>query len=280
MKISYSRIELYNQCPAKYKFQYIDNLVPDKTFSPLLFGSACDKAFNYLLEQKQKDKRISKKKAYKIFDEVMQTWHTEQNCNEFVYFKADLPEGIDKNDYLAKDLEHLAWKNLSEVGKRFIDTYIDEVVPLFKTIEEVQIEKKIDNGEGDILHLVIDFVAELQDGRKVVFDNKTSSNIEDSYHENSVKESKQLSLYTEYYPGYNSGYIAFQKRLVDNKVLWKMVVDTIPEETTEKSFNDIESKTAMIKSEIFPKNTKACYAFGKPCAFRSYCLYGSKKDLK
>lgn len=280
MKISYSRIELYNQCPTKYKFQYVDGLVPNKTFSPLLFGSACDKAFNYLLEQKQAGKRISKKKAYKLFDEQMQLWHTDQKCNELVFYNADLPEGTEKSDYLAKELEHLAWNNLSLVGKKFIDTYIDEILPLFKTIEAVQVEKKIENSEGDILHLVIDFVAELQDGRKVVFDNKTASDAEKSYPEDSVRESRQLSLYTEYYPDYFSGYIALQKRLVDGKVVWKMVVDKIPEETTEKTFNDIETKAGMIKAEQFPKNEKACWSFGKKCAYFSFCKYANRQGLK
>lgn len=280
MKLSYSRIELYNQCAAKYKYQYIDSLIPDKTFSPLLFGSACDKSFNYLLEQKQANKKINKKKAYKLFDDQMMLWHTEQKCNELVFYNADLPENVEKDEYLGKELEHLAWNNLCDVGKKFIDVYIEEILPLFKTIEAVQIEKKIENSEGDILHLVIDFIAELHDGRKVVFDNKTASDAEKSYPEDSVKESKQLSLYTEYYPDYFSGYIALQKRLINSKVKWKMVVDKIPEETTEKTFLDIESKAGMIKAEVFPKNEKACWAFGKKCPYFGYCKYSSKKDLK
>lgn len=280
MKLSYSRIELYNQCAAKYKYQYIDGLIPDKTFSPLLFGSACDKAFNYLLEQKQANKKINKKKAYKLFDDQMMLWHTEQKLNELVFYNADLPENVEKDDYLSKELEHLAWNNLCDVGKKFIDTYIEEILPLFKNVEAVQVEKKIENVEGDILHLVIDFIAELHDGRKVVFDNKTASDADKSYPEDSVKESKQLSLYTEYYPDYFSGYIALQKRLINSKVKWKMVVDKIPEETTEKTFLDIESKAGMIKAEVFPKNEKACWAFGKKCPYFGYCKYSSKKDLK
>jgi hypothetical protein len=54
---------------------------------------------------------------------------------------------------------------------------------------------------------------------------------------------------------------------------------TIPKKLIERSFNDIESKTAMIKAEIFPKNTKACYAFGKPCPYFSVCRYNNFNGL-
>jgi hypothetical protein len=280
MKLSYSRVELYNLCGQKFKYQYIDKLVPDQTNSPLLFGSACDKAFNYILEQKRDKKRISRKKAHKIFKDHMELWHTQEKNNTFVYFKADLPENINKDDYLAKDLEHLAWKNLVDVGGKFIDVYIDEILGQLGTIDAVQVEHRVENDDGDTLTLIIDFIATLPDGRKVVFDNKTASDVDDKYHDNSVKESKQLSLYTSYYPDHHSGYIALQKRLVDGKVKWKMVVDKIEESVTQSTFEYMEETGGKIKAGLFPKNEKACWSFGKLCPYYSICKHGSKKGLK
>jgi hypothetical protein len=280
MKLSHSRVELYNLCAQKYKFNYVDKLVPDSTSSPLLFGSACDKAFNYILEQKRDGKKISRKKAYKLFNDHMDLWHTQEKNNTFIYFKADLPDNVNKDDYLTKDLEHLAWNNLQKVGIQFIDTYIDEILPTLGKIEAVQVEHKIENDDGDVLHLVIDFIAELPDGRKVVFDNKTASDVDKKYHKDSVVESNQLALYTSYYPNYLSGYIALQKKPEGGKIKWTMVVDKIPEEKVVKTFSHIEETGGKIKAGLFPKNEKACWSFGKKCEFYSACYFGSKKGLK
>lgn len=279
MNVSYSKIELYNTCGAKYKFKYLDRLEPNLTFSPLLFGAATDKALNYILEQVRDKKEIDKEKAINILQTEMDKWTAQ---NDLIYFKNELPDGYDTSlSYI--ELQKLVWTNLCTVGKLMIDTYISEILPLFESIESVQIERKIKNDDvsGDVLVIVIDFIGVLKDGRRVLFDNKTTSDIKKNYPKKTcVKKSRQLALYTDYYPDHYSGYIVLQKKLVDGKVIWDMIIDKIEEAQTSLVFEDIETKTQMIKDEKFEKNEKSCFSFGRKCEYWGLCKYGNSEGLR
>lgn len=274
---SFSKIELFNLCGMKYKFKYLDKLEPDKTYSPLLFGGAIDKALNSILEDFQKGKKISLKRSGKIFQKEMNKW---KGKNELVYFKNELPLDQDTEGYSDLDIQWMVWGNLHSIGMMMLKIYIIEILPLFASIEGIQIEHKIPNNDGDNLVLVIDFIAKLKDGRTVLFDNKTSSDIKKNYGPESVKKSRQLALYTDYYPGYHSGYIALQKKLVDGKIKWTMVVDSIDESMTSNVFEDVETKAQMIKNSVFEKNEKSCFSFGRKCEYYLACKYNNYEGLK
>lgn len=271
MRLSNSKLEMYSQCAKKYRFQYIDNLKPDLTPSPLLFGSAIDFSLNYILVSIKDGKEYSIDKAKELFLEQMNKW---DGSNPLDYFKNELPEGIDEDH---PEVQELVWDNLCKKGIAMIDTYVKYVLPQFKSIIGVQLEHTVTNDENDQLVFIVDFIAEMQDGRKVLFDNKTASQ---PYPKNKVLKSQQLSLYSEYFEVDYCGYIVLLKKPHEKHPdKYQILIDKIPEETKQESFDNLEKTLYAIKNEQFDPNYKSCFAYGKPCGYLNYCKRGIKKGL-
>lgn len=274
LRVSHSQVELYNQCSYKYKLQYKDRLTPDKTFSALIFGQSLDQALNYILIRTKHNHVVYPTTAKLILLKFMENW---KGANELVYFKSEAPEGIDELDPI--DQQWAVWHNLISIGYMMIDTYIAEILPKFKKILSVQTKRVIPNEAGDSLVLITDFTAELQDGRVAIMDNKSSSDIKRQYGKNSVKKSQQLAIYSEFEDGRLAGYVALQKKLVDGKIAWTMVVDEVPEEMKEQAFQRVDDALNSIKAEVFPRNEKNCFMYNKRCEFWSLCKKGDTTGL-
>lgn len=277
MKVSYTALEFYSLCPRKYKYKYVDRLEADKTFTPLLFGKSIDNALNYILICKKNNEVLSEDTAISIFEDEMKTW--DPGKNELIYFKSEAGDTTAFLEATHEEKQQIVWLNLLQLGHKIIKTFVAEILPMFKEVNDVQIERVIENESGDQLKIVIDFVATVQDGTKVVFDNKTTSLLK-NYPKNSVLKSKQLAMYSEFYPDHKSGYIAIQKQLVDGEIKWKCIIDTISEEMKEETFKNIQEVTDQIKTNEFDKNTKACYSFGRKCEYYSYCHFGNSSGLR
>lgn len=269
-KISHSRTELYSSCGKKYYFKYVEKLEPNNTPLALLFGLAIDKSINYLLTQFKKKKKISLKRANTIFLKEMGKWTGQ---NELIYFKNELPDGYDPEGKTMLENQLAAFENMKIIGQMMLETYNSDILPLFDEIIDIQIEKKINNEDGDTLSLVVDFIVKLKDGRLVLMDNKTSSK---PYKDDSVKTSPQLALYSEYFENKYCGYIVLLKKLKDGKIAHQVLVDEISEEFTQSVFDGLEEKMGMIKAEIFEKNEKNCWSFGKRCPYWDAC---KKNDI-
>jgi hypothetical protein len=270
MNISHSKVELFNTCGFKYKLKYIDKLEADKTYTPLLFGGAVDQALNYLLIQTKNNKPIDMHHAKSILIDEMYKWSGQ---NELVFFKSEMPEDeFIEGDYEGNQIR--VWNYLCKIGQMMLDVYVEEIIPLFDSIVDVQITKNIKNEDGDNLVLIMDFIGKLKDGRILVVDNKTSGDIKKAYPKTAVKNSQQLAIYTEHMDSRLAGYIALSKKLKDGKIEWKMVVDEVPEEQSQKAFDKIDSTLRSIKNNEFDKNPKSCFSFGRKCEYWDMC----KKD--
>lgn len=275
MRISHSKTELYSLCPAKYAFQYVDGLSADKTYTPLLFGSAIDKALNYVLTRTKRNHVVYPETALAIFQKTMNKW---QGQNELIYFKNEMPPVI-KEEASPEELQWAVWDNLCDIGAQMLETYQYQILPLFEKIISVQTKKIIPNDDGDELILITDFTAQLKDGRIVTFDNKTAGDVKKSYPKTAVSKSQQLAIYTEFEDTKLAGYIALQKKLVDNEIFWSMIVDEVPEEQVEKAFEKVDAALKGIKAEEFPTNQKACFSFGRKCEYWNLCKKGDSSGL-
>ncbi len=105
------------------------------------------------------------------------------------------PEKIDwlelpENDRMVYNYAN--WLCLVRKGKLFLEAYQRDILPKIKRVITVQKNVEIFDDEGNSIPGVIDFVAELQDGRVAVIDNKTSS---EPYEVDSVGSSEQLAQY-------------------------------------------------------------------------------------
>jgi hypothetical protein len=159
-----------------------------------------------------------------------------------------------------------------------LNVFIKDILPKLKTILDVQVHYIIDNGEGDELTVKMDFVAELPDGRVVVFDNKTSGT---KYSNDSVATSPQLATYLEFWDTKYAGYIVLEKKIRKDKVLrWQFIVDEIPDEFVKKVFDDIAEGIYNIEEENYERNTDSCWNYGAQCEYHSLCHYGKKGNLQ
>jgi hypothetical protein len=240
----------------------------DKTYTPFLFGTALDKCLNYILIRTKRNKTVYSDTAKALFLKYMRRW---QGQNELDYFKNDCPERDDWEDLDSESKQWEVWKNLCHVGQMMVDTYIQEILPNFQKILSVQTRRQIPNEAGDNLILITDFTAVLKDGRTAIMDNKSASDVDKQYGKNSVKKSQQLAIYTEFEESKIAGYVALQKKPVDGKIKWNLVVDEIEDEQIEQAFNKVDKALNLIKNKEYPKNTKSCYAFGKLCPYFNAC---------
>jgi hypothetical protein len=276
IRLSNSALDQYARCPKSYYFRYIENLKADVTNSPLLYGIAIDGALNYILECIKDKKEYSLDEAKRLFVESMKSWSHQ---NRLSFFKSEVPEELGKDyDEESSDVQEAVWDLIVQRGLSSIEVYCKEIVPQIDEIISIQEKKVITNAEGHQLVFVLDFIAKMKDGRTVLMDNKTASA---RYSKNSVKDSQQLSIYLEQYPEIRyAGYAVLIKNPAKERgVTYQLIIDEIPEATTEESYKKLDDTLNKIAAGEFPCNLKGCNAFGKPCEFLLKCKYGDDTGL-
>lgn len=236
-----------------------------------------DTALNYILEGFN-EKTWTIEKAREIFIEKMNEW-TGQNRLDF--FKKEVPESLgsffDPND---REHQELVWDNICQRGIACIDVYVAEILPQFKRVISVQKSGSLYNAEGDEFVFILDFIVEMNDGRIVLMDNKTSSSL---YPKNKVLVSDQLSLYIESHPEVPwAGYCVLMKNPIVQKkktITHQILIDKIPEEQRKKAFDRLQRVAQQIKEGNFETNTKSCKLYGKQCEYFELCMYGRDDNL-
>lgn len=243
-KLSFSKISSYSICGERYRLHYLENLREKWARASLLFGSAIDEALNTLLETRDLEK--SKQVFLKTwnFQYVNKKMTALKNCPEVVYAAADLD--LDLIDITLEDREWLkefedyksqnkwdfidateraayngfCWESMKAKGLLILENYFNKVLPQFVSVTAVQYKTELVNSDGDSVTQVLDFVATLQDGSVVLFDNKTTSNLS-YYPDDAPATSQQLVSY--YYNNKEKfgitavGFVAIQKMILKNK---------------------------------------------------------------
>jgi len=123
MRLSFSQISKYGQCPRSYKLYYVDKLRERSATAFLAFGSAMDEALNSLLRDLKKNKSVTV--DYKAaFDECWQTVEVNKrkyplmDCTLIGYAKADFVEEL----LFPEDLRFVKAK-LKEYGVEEMESY-------------------------------------------------------------------------------------------------------------------------------------------------------------
>lgn len=247
-RLSHTQSSLFQECPQKYAYQYIENIRPETIGGALVFGSAIDKALEALVqggdyktvflgtfseqtingavqEVPSNPYIVYANSDYDpelIFEEDLEYLSQVLNGR---YFKDVAYEIYEKKDTVGFEnlslqdrsyLNIIVWHCLKNKGLMVLEEAKNDVLPKFKKIIQTQVPVNLTNGEGDSIMGFADLVAEWEGVNKpIVFDFKTTSKV---YDQDSVLTSPQLALYVhdlsdKYDNTRYAGFIVFNKNL-------------------------------------------------------------------
>jgi putative RecB family exonuclease len=172
---SHSRLNTYENCPLKYKYQYVTRPDIEKRDSIEAFmGSRCHESLEKLYKLLINRKMMTREQ---LLDDFKQRW--EKNWKENIY--------IVRKDLSAEDY--------FEQGIFSLEHYYDRYHPFDgdKTIAiEQRVEVNLDDGGKYRLQGFIDRLSEAGDGHYRIHDYKTERNFKSQEH---FDEDRQLALY-------------------------------------------------------------------------------------
>lgn len=274
MRISHSASEKFSTCGYSYFLHYYYKLRPIEIKSALVVGGAVDVGLNHLLETRNLEESIVKFK---------QAWDKTAKSGEIIYSKSDIEEHLLDGVEIKKESDrgYYSWLKKGEI---LIREYNEQVMPLIKRVIKVQIDEVLENDVGDELVIKTDFIAELHDGRIILFDNKTSSV---KYDKDSVKNSEQLAVYyhalKEEYKIDACGYIVIPKKVNKQKkpaVKIEVIIDQVSEETINNTLQKFHNNIESIKLGLFNKNLNNCRNIFGDCPYIKYCHQNDMTGLK
>lgn len=244
---SYSKISAFEQCPLKFKFRYIDKIIPkiDKTIESHL-GKTVHSSLEWLYSN-------IKKAHIPSLDDLLafyiKTW--EDN------FFPEIPipnKKLSAKDYFNKGIYFLSMYYLE--NKPFNDNTLEV---------EKKIELQLDeSGEYKIKGFIDRLSYNLATGEYEIHDYKTANNLPSK---EKIQEDKQLALYS----------LAIKELFGKEKevrLIWHFLAHNkkIPLKKTEKELEKLKQDTLGLIKEI--ENTKE---FPKsPSALCNWCEY---KDI-
>ncbi len=243
MRLSYSSISDYRNCPLKYKFRYVDRM-PTKKTPALSFGSSLHEVLAYIYNVKTPDPPPIEE----VYKSLEKEW---------------LSAG-----YSSKAEE----KQYYEHGKKVLANYYEKNISQdFKL--SVALEHKFGlDMDGFTLTGIIDRLDKNKDGKYEVIDYKTSRKLPP---QRQIDKDLQLSIYhmaTEKTWGFTPESVSLYFLLPNQKMSSTRNDEQIKE--TVAVVNDVADK---VSKELFEPTQSALCPW---CDFQPYCPYFSHKFSK
>jgi putative RecB family exonuclease len=243
---SHSRVSTFEQCPRKYKFQYIDKETPeiDNTIEAFM-GDMVHQALEDLYKKKKFKQRVSKASLIKFYRDV---WEKEYTSDVKVV------------------KEDLTAENYKKMGEKFLSDYYETYKPFEQlTILGLETQDRMTLPDGNQWHVRIDKFACDSEGNYYVMDYKTNSRMKD---QEEADSDRQLAMY--------SFWVKDKFRDAKSvKLVWHMlafnkeVVSERTPEQLEKLQKEVVAKIKEIENaKEFPTNVTALCNY---CGFRHLC---------
>ncbi|MDH3353453.1 MAG: PD-(D/E)XK nuclease family protein [Nanoarchaeota archaeon] len=245
---SHSRVSTYENCPYKYKLQYIERKKPDiQNTIEAFMGDLVHRTLEKLYNDKKFKKRVSKAMLLKFYKDL---WDKEYS-DDVLIAKAD---------------QGLTFENYKKMGEGFISKYYDRMKPFDQlTILGLETTDRMTLSDGNQWHVRIDKFACDNEGNYFVCDYKTNARMKD---QEEADQDRQLAMYSIWVKD------KFQD-VKSVKLLWHMLAfdkDVISERTDEqleKLQNEIVDRIKEMESaKEFPTNVTGLCAY---CGFKSEC---------
>ena len=246
---SHSKVSTYENCPRKYKFQYIEHEEQDiQETIEVFMGKRVHETLEKLYKDKKYKKLISKATLLKFYKN---NWEKEISDDVLVV----------KKDLTAK--------NYKKMGMKFIEDYYDKYKPFNQlTILGLETQDRMTLKDGNSWHVRIDKFACDDKGNYYVCDYKTNATMKD---QEEADEDRQLAMYS----------IWVKDKFKDCKLVklvWHMLAfnkEAISERTDEqleKLENEVIALIKKIetatKENDFPTNVTGLCNY---CGFKSRC---------
>lgn len=171
---SHSRISTYENCPRKYKFQYIQHEEQDiQETIEVFMGKRVHETLEKLYKDKKFKKLVSKATLLKFYKD---NWDKEISPDVKV-----VKEGLKQDNY-------------KKMGAEFIEKYYDRYKPFDQlTILDLETEDRMTLSDGSQWHVRIDKFACDDNGNYYVCDYKTNATMKD---QEEADEDRQLAMYS------------------------------------------------------------------------------------
>ncbi len=254
---SHSRISTFEQCPLKFKFRYIDKIIPEieKTIETHL-GSAVHETLEWIYNQKQKGETPT------LDDAIMHYTKT---------WRKDFSEEI----VIVKD--HLNKKDYYNKGVEFIANYYKTNHPFEDGTEEI--EKKIfleldKDGKYKIIGFIDRLAKNPETGHIEIHDYKTANTLPSK---EKINNDRQLALYAmaiKEKRGYDKKVTLNWHYLAHNK---KITIKKTNEELKQLKNQTLDKIKKIESTKKFPpKKSILC----KWCSYQKECKKYHKKQAK
>lgn len=318
--LSISAYKRFMLCPKFYDYYDNKGERPDQLSSPLVIGTIVDQVVMDSFTGKETDFRqliipyLSKRIEFKPDDLDMDYVNIEVvkgYAQKLGWSGSDIETALKDFIKNQKELSENQYEVLALATWQSIDVKIEAMLEAFNKWIRPKIKRVISVQEhlnDEITHGYLDFVAETNDGKIVLFDLKTSKN---AYDNEAVLVSPQLSLYAAMKNVKYAGYIVLTKTLSKNKnkacstctfketggnrkkcpscktdLTFKVKPTSYAQYLVSKvsTYNKELTKEAMyetikcIDNGVFPRNLNNCkWIFGAPCQYINKCWKQGEK---
>jgi len=246
---SHSRISTFEQCPYKYKLQYIDKAEPEiENTIEAFMGAIVHQCLEDLYKRKQFKQRISKESLIKFYRDLWEKEYTD----DILIVKAE-SRGLNAEHY-------------KKMGQEFLENYYDKYTPFEQlTILGLETQDMMTLKDGSKWHVRIDKFACDDKGNYYVMDYKTNSRMKD---QEEADEDRQLAMY--------SFWVKDKFKDVKSvKLVWHMLAfnKEVVSERTPEQLKKLQDEVIAIIKEIenakeFPTNVSKLCDY---CGFKYMC---------
>lgn len=246
---SHSKISTFENCPRKYKFQYIEHEEQDiQETIEVFMGKRVHETLEKLYKDKKFKKLVSKATLLKFYKEI---WDKEYSTDVLV-----VKEGLTAENY-------------KKMGAKFIEDYYNRYKPFDQlTILDLETEDRMTLKDGSQWHVRIDKFACDKKGNYYVCDYKTNSGMKD---QDEADSDRQLAMYSIWVKD------KF-KDVKSVKLIWHMLAfdKDVYSERTDEQLKKLEDQTIstikkieqFTKEDNFPTNPNGLCSY---CGFKSKC---------